>query len=140
MGLWLVRGAGVKRLWKEALCPQHKHRQLSRWTGYPCKYMSQCWERLGMKTLLEIKLVTNFILPFFFPFCRRIPLVMLVGSAAFTARVMGELRYMTLYLHTPFAPSECCKCLNVNPYITSGSDKVSKNILKTQVTQGQRMP
>lgn len=101
MGLLLVRGAGVTRLWKEVLCPQHEHRQLSRWTGYPCKCMSQCWERLGMKTLLEIKLVTNFILPFFFfPFCKRIPLVMLVGSAAFTVRVMGELRYMTVFAHS----------------------------------------
>lgn len=89
-----MKGTGVKTLLKNVSCPQQKHRVLSRSTGYPCKYTSPCWEKVGVKMVLEIKLATIFTSLF----KNRIT-VMLVGLAAFTVRVMGELKYLTVFPH-----------------------------------------
>lgn len=94
MGLLLVKGTGVKTLLKKDHCAQYKHGLLSRSTGYPCKYTSPCWERVGVKMLLEMKLPTIFTSLFKSPIT-----VMLVGLAAFTARLMGELKYLTVFPH-----------------------------------------
>lgn len=59
-----------------------------------------------MKMLLEIKLSTNFTSPT--SLFKNDITVVLVGSAAFTVRTMGESRYMTLYLHTQFTTPEYC--------------------------------